>query len=193
MLFYICVCICDSWSGADSCAGDNMIKIMKSGCNIGLIPGGFQEATRKNRTELCMHVWHSTEFHNLAHQNNTMYALLYCKFALHITLLALHFISTYLLLFVCICIVLITLMLDVMWILNTAACYIICNIYIYIILCYNNILLCTCVSTVYRRGEHNVYLKKRKGFIKVRVCIMCSGCVHGCVHCFMKTRSSVCA
>eukprot|EP00997_Jenningsia_sp_PLL12_P006100 NODE_2646_length_888_cov_145.514899_g2178_i0.p1 GENE.NODE_2646_length_888_cov_145.514899_g2178_i0~~NODE_2646_length_888_cov_145.514899_g2178_i0.p1 ORF type:complete len:241 (+),score=9.23 NODE_2646_length_888_cov_145.514899_g2178_i0:26-724(+) len=39
------------WTGCESCASDNMVKIMKTGCNIGLIPGGFQEATLYRRGE----------------------------------------------------------------------------------------------------------------------------------------------
>jgi 2-acylglycerol O-acyltransferase 2 len=33
------------WYGTESVHGENMKKIMKQGKNIGLLPGGFEEAT----------------------------------------------------------------------------------------------------------------------------------------------------
>lgn len=39
----------NAWSNIVSCAKQNMIDIMESGANIGLIPGGFEEATLYKR------------------------------------------------------------------------------------------------------------------------------------------------
>lgn len=41
----------NAWGDVVSCAKDNMVRIMESGGNIALIPGGFEEATlyRRNR------------------------------------------------------------------------------------------------------------------------------------------------
>jgi hypothetical protein len=39
----------NTWSDIVSCAKENMVEIMESGGNIGLIPGGFEEATLYKR------------------------------------------------------------------------------------------------------------------------------------------------
>ena len=110
VVLFVCV---RSWSGADSCAGDNMVKIMKSGCNIGLIPGGFQEATCTKKSRRHNFILPQ---HNATRQPPYLFTHIWRCHSLII------------------CIIL--------W-------------------------MVLCCLTVYRRGEHHVYLKKRKGFIKV--------------------------